>query len=127
MGNYLISKKVLEGKLFPFCSPQTRAENEIKWKTWKHTGNKRMNASTGWIGLAHVANNQAVASKGWIVRYFPRAPGFSWTNFQKNQEQNDPILAGSKWDFLLHEPLTTYNYSTLQGQKINKIMLLTSP
>ena len=31
MGNFLISKKLLEDKLFPLCSPQRRAE----WKTWQ--------------------------------------------------------------------------------------------
>ena len=31
MGNNLISKKLLEGKLFLFCSPQRRKEYEMKW------------------------------------------------------------------------------------------------
>ena len=29
--HYLISKKLLEGKLFLFCSPQRRKEYEMKW------------------------------------------------------------------------------------------------
>ena len=31
MVNYLISKKLLEGKYFLFSSLQRRAENEMKW------------------------------------------------------------------------------------------------
>ena len=30
MGNYLISKKILEGKLLLFCSPKRGAESEMK-------------------------------------------------------------------------------------------------
>ena len=39
MGNYLILKKLQEGKLFMFCSPKRRAENEMK-------GNEMFIAST---------------------------------------------------------------------------------
>ena len=50
MGNYLISKKLLEGKLFLFCSPQRRVETEMKWKTGEQenvTVKKKGNPYTG--------------------------------------------------------------------------------
>ena len=31
MENHLISKKLLEDKLFRFCFPQKRVENKMKW------------------------------------------------------------------------------------------------
>ena len=39
MGNYLISKTLLEGKLFPLGFPQRRAENKMKWNGKR--GNKK--------------------------------------------------------------------------------------
>ena len=50
MGNYLISKKLLEGNLFLFSSEQRRAETEMKWKTGEQenvTVKKKANPYTG--------------------------------------------------------------------------------
>ena len=41
MGNYLVSKKLPEGKLLLFCSPQRRVENEMKWNEMESVGTRK--------------------------------------------------------------------------------------
>ena len=54
MGNYLILKKLLEGKLFLFCFPKRTTENNMKWhemengETRKCDNETTVEPYTGW-------------------------------------------------------------------------------
>ena len=41
MENYLISKKLLDSKLFQFCSPQRRTESEMKWNETENVATRK--------------------------------------------------------------------------------------
>ena len=73
MGNYLISKKLLEGKLFLFCSPQRRKEYEMKCLLLRLRSLNARGASRhpAFMGNCQTINHtcQPYLSSRWVLLY----------------------------------------------------------